>query len=78
MCLFVNLDGEQASGALLEAGAALAAGRTVFIVSPDWWSFAHHPRCRTFRTLADAIAAICAMQVGKATRIAAAKLLTIA
>jgi hypothetical protein len=45
----------------------------VFVVSPDTWTFANHPRCRTFRTLEAAVAAIVAMQSGEATRIAAAK-----
>jgi len=33
---------------LIEAGAALAAGRRVFVVSSYEWSFANHPRCRRF------------------------------
>jgi hypothetical protein len=57
-------------GALLEAGAALAAGRQVFVVSPDVWTFAHHPRCRVFSTLEAAIEAIMAMQTGARARAA--------
>jgi hypothetical protein len=68
VCLFVCNEGETACGALIEAGAALAAGRQVFVVSPDWWSFAHHERCRVFKSLADAITAICAMQAGETSR----------
>ena len=30
-------------GALLEAGAALSAGKQVWCVSPHRWSFRHHP-----------------------------------
>jgi hypothetical protein len=55
ICLFVNLDGEQACGALIEAGAAIAAGKRVFVVSPDWWSFQTHPRARVFGSVADAV-----------------------
>jgi hypothetical protein len=52
-------------GALVEAGAALAAGKRVFLVSPHEWPFIrHHPRCRSFATLADAIVAIMAGAAG--------------
>jgi hypothetical protein len=60
ICLFVCNEGETACGALLEAGAALAAGKQVFVVSHYWFSFFEHPRCRRFDSLADAIAAITA------------------
>src|SRR5262245_24121601 len=40
ICLFVSNTGETACGALLEAGAALAAGKQVVVVSPDEWTFA--------------------------------------
>jgi len=66
--LFVNGENEQACGALIEAGAASAAGRQGFFVSPDAWTFSHHPNCRNCSTLADAIVAIVAMQAGEATR----------
>ena len=49
-----------ACGQLIEAGAALAAGKRVFVVSDYQWTFANHPRCRVFATLEDAIAAIMA------------------
>ena len=49
--LFVSNEGEQACGGLIELGAALAGGAQCFIVSSDWWSVAHHPRCRTFPSL---------------------------
>ena len=68
MLLFVNGENEQACGALIEASAASAAGRKVFVVSPDAWTFSHRPNCRNFSTLADAIVAIVAMQAGEATR----------
>jgi hypothetical protein len=60
VCLFVSHDGEQACGQLIEAGAALAAGKRVFVVSPYEWTFAHHPRCRIFPSLEAAIQAIMA------------------
>jgi hypothetical protein len=47
ICLFVSNEGETACGALLEAGAALAAGKRVIVVSLDWWSFAEHLSSRT-------------------------------
>jgi hypothetical protein len=53
-------DGETACGGLLEAGAALAADKRVFVVSPDWWSFANHPRCRSSIRLQSAVEAIMA------------------
>jgi hypothetical protein len=59
-------------GGLLEAGAALGAGRWVYVVSPHAWPFLrHHPRVRNFPTLADAVAAICAAEAGERLRHAA-------
>ena len=58
--LFVALKGERQCGALIEIGAALSAGKRVFLVSPYEWSIAHHPRCRTFRSIAEAVEAIMA------------------
>src|SRR5947207_2566897 len=37
ICLFVCIAGETACGALIEAGAALAANKRIFVVSPDQW-----------------------------------------
>jgi len=37
--LFVALEGETQCGVLIEIGAALAAGKRVFIVSPYEWTF---------------------------------------
>jgi hypothetical protein len=39
--------GERQCAALLECGAALAAGKRVFVVSPYEWTFANHERCRS-------------------------------
>jgi hypothetical protein len=36
------------------------------VVSPDEWTFVHHPRARTFPTLEAAVAAIMARQSGEA------------
>jgi len=55
-------------GALLEVGAALASGKQVFLVSDYEWTVSHHPLCRTFDSLEDALGAIIAMQRG--TRLA--------
>jgi hypothetical protein len=65
ICLFVCNDGEQACGALIEAGAALASGKQVFVVSPYAWSFAHHPRARTFGSLEAAVGSIMARKAGE-------------
>ena len=37
--LFVALEGETQCGVLIEIGAAMAAGKRVFIVSPYEWTF---------------------------------------
>ena len=69
MLLFVSGENEQACDALIEACAALAAGRQLFRrYSPGAPPFSHHPNCRNFSALADAIAAVMAMQAGEAAR----------
>jgi hypothetical protein len=60
ICLFVDLPGEIQCGSLIEAGAALASGKRVFIVSENFWSIEHHPRCRKFSDLESAVTAIMA------------------
>jgi len=52
--LFVSGEDEQACGALIQAGAALATRRQVFVVSPEAWTFSHHPTCRNCSTVAEA------------------------
>jgi hypothetical protein len=55
--------------ALLEAGACLGNGGQLYLVSPHDWPFLrHHPRCRSFKTLADALAAILAAMEGERAR----------
>jgi hypothetical protein len=49
---------ETQMGALIEAGAALGAGKEVWCVSPHEWSFRHHPRVRNFRSLDEAVRAL--------------------
>jgi hypothetical protein len=67
--LFVAQDGENHFGALLEVGAALSAGKRVFLVSPHEWPFLRcNPRCRSFETLADAVTAIMAGVAGERAR----------
>jgi nucleoside 2-deoxyribosyltransferase-like protein len=66
--LFVSRKGEQACGALIEMGAALACGAQVFIVSDDSWSVSHHPRCRVLPDLEAAITALVAMSKGEKSR----------
>jgi hypothetical protein len=70
VCLFVCNEGETACGALLEAGAALASGRMVYVVSDYQWTFSNHPRCRVFPTLEAAIEAIQAGAMGTKLRLA--------
>jgi hypothetical protein len=62
---------ERQMGALIEVGAALGAGKQVFLVSPHNWSFQHHPRVRRFDTLEAAVAAIMAGAAGEKARQAA-------
>ena len=68
MLLFVNGENEQTCGALIEVGTASAAGRQLFVVSTGASPFSHHPNCRNFSALADAIAAVVAMRAGEAAR----------
>jgi hypothetical protein len=64
--------GENHLGALLECGAALGAGKWVYLVSPHEWPFLrNHPQVRNFATLEAAVAALVAMQVGETARTAA-------
>jgi hypothetical protein len=69
--LFLALPGEQHCGALLECGAALGAGHSVFAVSAVEFSFLTHPRCRSFENLAAAVQAVTARQPGEAARMVA-------
>jgi Nucleoside 2-deoxyribosyltransferase len=64
--LILDLPGDNAKGALIELGAALAFGKTVFLVSDTWRDIEHHPRVQKFRRLEDAIAAIRKLQGRKA------------
>jgi hypothetical protein len=71
--LYVPPDEERRQfGSLLEAGAALGAGRWVYLVSPHPWPFLrNNPRVRSFDTLAAAVEAIVAQQNGERLRRAA-------
>ena len=70
ICLFVANELETQCGALIEAGAALAAGKRVFVVSDYEFTFAHHPRCRSFSSIEDAITAIMSGAQGESLRLA--------
>jgi hypothetical protein len=56
---------ERQMGALIEVGAALGAGKRVYLVSPHDWSWKHHPHVRVFDTLAAAVTAIMAGAAGE-------------
>jgi len=56
ICIFVSLKGETACSALIELGIALAEGKQIWIVSPDWWSVSHHPQCLVLPSLEAAAA----------------------
>jgi hypothetical protein len=71
--LFYAAEDERQCGALLECGAALAAGKQVFVVSPYDWTFANHERCRRFDSLEAAIRAIEALETGERARVIAMK-----
>jgi hypothetical protein len=61
-------DEENHFGALLEAGAALAAGKKVFLVAPHHWPFLRcHPLVQSFDSLADAISCLIAREPRSAT-----------
>jgi hypothetical protein len=59
---------ERQNGALIEVGAALGAGKRVYLVSPHDWSWKHHPRVRVFDTLEAAVTAIVAAAAGEKAR----------
>jgi hypothetical protein len=68
LLLFAKED-ERQFGALLECGAALGAGKQVYVVSPHPWPFLrNNPRVRSFATLADAVAAIKGAETGERLR----------
>jgi hypothetical protein len=56
---------ERQNGALIEVGAALGAGKQVWLVTPHNWSWKHHPRVRVFDTLEKAVEAIMAAAAGE-------------
>src|ERR1044072_3116326 len=56
--LFYHEDGEKQKGSLVECGAALSAGPTIFAVGADIYNFTHHPSVRRFKTLDKAIKAL--------------------
>jgi hypothetical protein len=70
--LYAQLDDRPHFGAIMEAAAALSNGKQCFLVSPHPWEFLrHHPRCRSFETMAAAISAIMAQCAGEQARVIA-------
>jgi hypothetical protein len=59
---------ERQMGSLIEAGAALAAGKQIFLVSPHPWSWRHHERVRSFDSLAKAVEVLMAATNGERMR----------
>jgi hypothetical protein len=67
--LYIDRDDARHFGALLEAGAALGAGKQVFLISQHAWPFLrNHPRCRSFDTLGAAVTALRDIQAGEEAR----------
>jgi hypothetical protein len=59
--LFYAPEGATQCGSLVKIGSALQAGRMVWIVSDYEWSIAHHPCCRVFKSIEDAISSLVAL-----------------
>ncbi len=59
---------ESQNGALLEVGAALGAGKMVYLVTEHNWSWRHHPKVRLFATLEAATTAILAWHESERAR----------
>ena len=66
--LFYAPEGFTQCGALIEIGAALQAGAQVFVISDYTWTIAHHPQCRVFKSLEDAVIAVKARVQGEEAR----------
>jgi hypothetical protein len=67
--LLVAFETENQFGSLLETGAALSRGRTVFVVSPHPWPFLkNHPNVRVHASLEAAISSLIAMAAGARLR----------
>jgi hypothetical protein len=59
LIFFVADEHEKHLGALLECGAALGAGKRIFLITPHPWPFLrHHPNVRSFPDLQSAVAAV--------------------
>jgi hypothetical protein len=56
---------------LIEIGAALVSGHEVWVVSDYQWTIAHHPRCRTFKSIGACVAAVVARVKGERARLEA-------
>jgi hypothetical protein len=66
--IFMSLEGERACSGLIETGIAIAQGKTILCVSPDWWSFSHLTGVRHFKTLEPAIEVLISMAAGANAR----------
>jgi hypothetical protein len=72
LLLYIDRDDARHFGALLEAGAALGAGKSVYLVSRHPWPFLrNHPNVRSFDSLSAAITAIMARLAGEQARVVA-------
>jgi hypothetical protein len=69
LLLYVDREDARHFGSLIEAGAALGAGKQVFVVAPHPWPFLrNHSQCRSFKTLADAVTAVVSAVAGERER----------
>ena len=68
--IFMSLAGERACSALIEVGLAMAHGKRIMVVSPDWWSFSCASNVRCYPNLESAVSSLVANAAG--TRLRAA------
>jgi hypothetical protein len=67
--LYCQEDDAPQFGSIMEAASALSHGKWCYLVSPHPWPFLrNHPRCRSFKTLAEAVTALMARAAGERAR----------
>jgi Nucleoside 2-deoxyribosyltransferase len=68
--IFMSLAGERACSALIEVGLAMAHGKRIMCISPDWWSFSCHGNVRCYPNLEAAVGSLVASAAGARLRAA--------